>query len=172
MKAAIWDIQGCHQPSSHHTPEVKFIGVVNVRGHPKNLCKLCKLDVEPLAIGHPHEDPLFLKVESGVELWDYLLVPIVPKLHDLGDAMKVTSLNDPVEGGILLLPHIDPLHLDNRLGFLKKHSAISIVMKKSSKPLISALFLELVVARDLTQRHDVFGVNLVVVDHFPVGMNF
>jgi hypothetical protein len=37
--------------------------------------------MEPTAIGHPHEDPLFLVIEeSGIELSYDLLVPIVPKL--------------------------------------------------------------------------------------------
>jgi hypothetical protein len=37
--------------------------------------------MEPPAIGHPHEDPLFLVIEeSGVEISYDLLIPIMPKL--------------------------------------------------------------------------------------------
>jgi hypothetical protein len=40
-----------------------------MRRQPKDLSKLCELDGEPSAIGHPHEDSHFLiKVDSGVEL--------------------------------------------------------------------------------------------------------
>jgi hypothetical protein len=66
--------------------------------------------------GSSLEYPLFpVKVDSGIKLWNYLLVPVVPKLHNVGDAMKVASFKNFVEGGILLLPHIikvDSLHRD------------------------------------------------------------
>jgi hypothetical protein len=40
------------------------------------------------AIGHPHENPLFLVIEeSGVELSYDLLIPIMPKLQQLSDLM-------------------------------------------------------------------------------------
>jgi hypothetical protein len=49
-----------------------------VRRQRKELGKLCELDGEPLAIGHPHKDPLFLiEVESEVKLCDDLLIPAV-----------------------------------------------------------------------------------------------
>jgi hypothetical protein len=87
-----------------------------VRGQPKNLDKLCKLDVEPSAISHPHEDPLFLvKEESGIELCDDFLILVVLKLQNASDAMKFTSFKDSVEGGIFFLPHIvkvNPVHGD------------------------------------------------------------
>jgi hypothetical protein len=45
-------------------------------------------------------------------------------------------------------------------------------MKEGPKPLIRASFLGAVVARDLTELHNVGGVHLVVVYHFPICMNF
>jgi hypothetical protein len=89
--------------------------------------------------------------------------------------MKVTCLNNPIEGGTLLLPHVikvDPLHWDHRLGLPHEHSIIPILMKEGPKPLIRASFLGAVVARDLTELHNVGGVHLVVVYHFPICMNF
>jgi hypothetical protein len=72
---------------------VKFLGDVQMRRQPKNLRKLSKVHNESPAIGHPHKDPLFLiKEESGVELSDDLLVPVVPKLQEICNSMKVTSL--------------------------------------------------------------------------------
>jgi hypothetical protein len=45
-------------------------------------------------------------------------------------------------------------------------------MEESPKMFIGAPFLAFVVARDLTERHDVSWINLVVVDHFLIGVNF
>jgi hypothetical protein len=132
---------------------VKLLGVVKVRGQPKKLGKLCKLDGEPIDISHPHEDPLFLvKEDSGIELYDDFLILVVSKLQNIRDAMKVTSFKNFVEGGILLLLHIvevNPLHRDNRLGLLVKHNVIPILLKECSKSLIGASFLGPIVARDL-----------------------
>jgi hypothetical protein len=132
---------------------VKLLGVVKVRGQPKKLGKLCKLDGEPIDISHPHEDPLFLvKEDSGIELYDDFLILVVSKLQNIRDAMKVTSFKNFVEGGILLLLHIvevNPLHRDNRLGLLVKHNVIQILLTECSKSLIGAPFLGPIVARDL-----------------------
>jgi hypothetical protein len=63
-----------------------------MRRQPKDLGKLCELDGEPSAIGHPHEDSLFLvKVESGIELSNDFLVPVVMEQQQVGDAMELTS---------------------------------------------------------------------------------
>jgi hypothetical protein len=58
---------------------VKFLGDVQLRRQPKNLSKLSELDVKPPSICHPHEDSLLVKEESGVELDDDLLIPVVAK---------------------------------------------------------------------------------------------
>jgi hypothetical protein len=89
--------------------------------------------------------------------------------------MKVTSLKNFVETGILLLLHIikvDPLHQNNGLVLCGKHSAIPILMKVSQKPLIDALFHGLVVAGNLTLLHYIGQLNLVVVYHFLVCVNY
>jgi hypothetical protein len=136
-------------------PGVKLLGVVKLRGQPKKLDKLCKLDVEPLAISYPHENSLFLlKEESGIELYDDLLIQVVPKIQKVSGAMKVASFKNSVEGGILLLPHIvnvNPLHRDNKPGLLVKHNVIPILLEESPKMLISAPFPGLVVAGILTE---------------------
>jgi hypothetical protein len=69
-----------------------------VRRQPKNLYKLCDLDVEPSSISHPHEDSLFLvKEESSVELSDDFLILVVLKRQKLSDAIELTSLKNLVE---------------------------------------------------------------------------
>jgi hypothetical protein len=53
--------------------------------------------MEPSAISHPHKDSLFLVIEeSGVELGDDFLIPVVPKLEQISDTMQVTSFKYPV----------------------------------------------------------------------------
>jgi hypothetical protein len=45
--------------------------------------------MEPSAISHPHKNPLFLVIEeSGVELGDDFLIPVVPKLEQISDTMQ------------------------------------------------------------------------------------
>jgi hypothetical protein len=47
--------------------------------------------MEPPAIGHPHENPLFLVIEeSGVELSYDLLILIMAKLQQLSDRSHVS----------------------------------------------------------------------------------
>jgi hypothetical protein len=63
--------------------------------------------MKPFAISHPHKDPLFLVIEeSGVELRDDFLIPVVSKLEQVSDTMQVTSLKNPVKMHVLLVPHI------------------------------------------------------------------
>jgi hypothetical protein len=81
MESIVLDIHRGHLQSGHYTPGVKLLGVVKVRGQPKKLGKLCKLDVEHSAISHQHEDPLFLfKEETEIELCDDFLILVVQKL--------------------------------------------------------------------------------------------
>jgi hypothetical protein len=68
--------------------------------------------VEPSVVSHPHKDPLFLVIEeSGLELRDDLLIPVAPKLEQINDTMQVTSLKNPVEVHVLLVPHILNIHI-------------------------------------------------------------
>jgi hypothetical protein len=63
--------------------------------------------MEPSTISHPHKDPLFLVIEeSGVELGDDFLIPVVPKLEQISDIKQVTSLKNPIEMHVLLVPRI------------------------------------------------------------------
>jgi hypothetical protein len=68
--------------------------------------------MEPSAISHPHKYPLFLVIEeSGVELEDDFLIPVVPKLEQISDTMQVTSFKYPVEVHVLLFPHVFNINL-------------------------------------------------------------
>jgi hypothetical protein len=63
--------------------------------------------MEPSVISHPQKYPLFLVIEeSGVELRDDFLTPVVPKMEQISDTMQVTSFKNPVEVHVLLLPHV------------------------------------------------------------------
>jgi hypothetical protein len=64
------------------------------------------------AISHPHKDLLFLVIEeSGVELRDDFLIPVVPKLEQISDIMQVTSLKNHVKVYVFLVPHILNIHI-------------------------------------------------------------
>jgi hypothetical protein len=68
--------------------------------------------MEPSAISHPHKDHLFLVIEeSGVELKDDFLIPVMPKLEQISDTMQVTSLKNPVKVHVLPVPHILNIHI-------------------------------------------------------------
>jgi hypothetical protein len=175
-ESTVREIHRSHLPTRHHSPGVQLLGDVKVRGQPKKLGKLCKLGVDPSTISRPHKDSLFLlKEESGIELYDNLLIPVVPKLQNVRDAIKFTSFKNHVEGGILLALHIvkvNPLHQDNRSGLPVEHSVVPIMLEESSKTLIGTPFLGYVVASFLTERDNVPWINLIVVDHFPIGVSY
>jgi hypothetical protein len=68
--------------------------------------------MEPSIISHPHKDHLFLVIEeSGVELRDDFLIPVMPKLEQISDTIQVTSLKNPVKVHVLLVPHILNIHI-------------------------------------------------------------
>jgi hypothetical protein len=175
-KLTVWVTHWSHLPCTHHSPNVKLLGVVKLRGQPKDLGKLSKLYVEPPTIYHPHRNPLFVvKEESRVELSDDILILIITELQKIGDAMEITSFNYSIERGILLPPHIvkmNPLHWDDMLGFSVEHNVIPILMKESLETLICAPFLRLGVASFLVQLHNFGGLNIVVVHHCLVGEDF
>jgi hypothetical protein len=104
-----------------------------VRRQPKNLCKLCELDVELSAISHPQEDSLFLvKEESSVELSDDFLIPVVLKRQKLSDAMELTSLKNPVEVHVstsLHIIYVNPLSRNHLLGLSVENGVVPILMK-------------------------------------------
>jgi hypothetical protein len=116
-----------------------------VRKQSKNLCELCELDVEPSSICHPHEDSLFLvKEESGVELDDDFLIPIVGEQQQISGAMEFTSFQDPVEVHITLVPHmikVNPLMLHQWRRLPVEHIVAPILVKEGPEPLIRAPLL-------------------------------
>jgi hypothetical protein len=86
---------------------MKLLRDVKVRRQPKELAKLRELDVELAVICHPHKDFLFLiKEESGVELTDDLLIPVVSERQKVRDAMELTSFQNSIEVHILLDLHV------------------------------------------------------------------
>jgi hypothetical protein len=131
--------------------------------------------MEPSVISHPHKDLLFLVIEeSGVELRDDFLIPVVPKLEQISDIMQVTSLKNPIKMHALLVPHIRNIHillLDHWRWLQIKHSLISVLMKEGLESLISALLLDQVVASLAVEMHYIQGIILVVVHNLSRGVN-
>jgi hypothetical protein len=131
--------------------------------------------MKPSAISHPHKDLLFLVIEeSGVELRDDFLIPVVPKLEQISDIMQVTSLKNHVKVYVLLVPHILNIHillLDHWRWLRIKHSPISILMKESLESLISVHFLDQVVASLVVEMHHIQGIILTLVHNLLCGVN-
>jgi hypothetical protein len=87
---------------------------------------------------------LLIKEESGVELCDDLLVPVVAKLQKVRDAMELTSFQNSVEVRILLALHVVqvyPLHLDHRHSLPVEHRVVPVLLKECPETLVSAPFL-------------------------------
>jgi hypothetical protein len=85
-----------------------------------------------------------MKEESGLELYDDPLVPVVVKLQKVRDAIELTSFQNSIEVHILLTLHVVqvyPLHLDNWHSLLIEHRVVAVLVKESPETLIDAPFL-------------------------------
>jgi hypothetical protein len=124
---------------------VKLLRDVKVRRQPNELGKMRELDVELVAICHPHKDSFFVvKEESVVELCDDLLVPVVAKLQKMRYAMELIGIQNSVEVHILLalhVVHVYPLLLENWHSLSVGHRVVPVLLKESSKMLIGAPFI-------------------------------
>jgi hypothetical protein len=103
------------------------------------------------------------------------LIPIVTEPQKVSDAMEIKSFNYSIERGILLRPHvvkINPLHRDYKLGLSVEHYVIRILMKKGPEALIGAPFFGLDVTRFLAHLHNLGGLNLVLVYHCLIVVDF
>jgi hypothetical protein len=131
--------------------------------------------MEPSAISHPHKYHLFLVIEeSGVELKDDFLIPVVLKLEQISDTMQVTSLKNPIKMHVLLVPHILNIHLlvlDHWRCLRIKHNPIPVLMKEGPESLINAPLLDQVVASLAAEMHHIQGILLVVVHNLSRGVN-
>jgi hypothetical protein len=131
--------------------------------------------MESSAISHPYKDLLFLVIEeSEVELRDDFLIPIMPKLEQIGNTMQVTNLKNHVKMHVLLVPHILNIHillLDHRRWLRIKHNSIPVLMKEGPESLISAPLLDQVVASLVAEIHHIQGILLVVVHNLSRGVN-
>jgi hypothetical protein len=175
METTVLDVHGSHLPRHHDPSRLKLLGDVQLRRQPKNLSKLSKLHMEPSVISHPHKDPLFLVIEeSGVELGDDFLIPVVPKWEQISDTMQVTSLKNPVKMHALLVPHILSIHilLLNHWRWLQiMHSSIPVLMKEGLESLISAPLLDQVVASLAAEMDRIQGILFAVVHNLSRGVN-
>jgi hypothetical protein len=112
--------------------------------------------------------------ESGVELRDDFLIPVVPKLEQISDTMQVISLKNPVKMHVLFVPHILNIHiwlLDHWRWLRIKHSPIQVLIKEGLESLISAPLLDQVVASLAAEMHHIQGILLAIVHNLSRGVN-
>jgi hypothetical protein len=130
--------------------------------------------MKPSTISHSHKDHLFLVIEeSGVELRDDFLIPVVPKLEQISDTMQITSLKNPGKMNVLV-PHIFNIHillLDHWRWLQIKHNPIPVLIKEGPESLISAPLLDQVVASIVVEMHHIQGILLVVIHNLSHGVN-
>jgi hypothetical protein len=66
--------------------------------------------------GVPHSisHPLYCigaarETQSGIELHDDLIIPMIIETHDVIDLLMLTCCNDLIEQWMILVPHIGPI---------------------------------------------------------------
>jgi hypothetical protein len=114
----------------------------------KQLGKLWDCDLILSSICHPHKlMSIDMKVESGVELTDDLIVPIILEAHHLCHLELITSGFYAVEVGVVTGLHplpVYPLDIYHMLLLVKVDGLVSIGVQIGPKPSIDALLAAVV----------------------------
>jgi hypothetical protein len=72
------------------------------------------------------------EIQSGVELYDYFIVPRILKCHDVVDLVVLTCCYDLIEERVILFPHVGPvdvLHGNHHSLLGLGHEAVKIRVK-------------------------------------------
>jgi hypothetical protein len=67
----------------------------------------------PLTLGQPMKFScilILLKVYSGIELINYLIIPIFLESQDISQVFGLTSCNDSIKNWIMLVFHVGPIN--------------------------------------------------------------
>jgi hypothetical protein len=98
--------------------KVNLYAVCIIPSKSKELSKLLKCDLIPHSLGHsmelPHILPLF-NIQGGIELSNYLIVPILLESHGIPQVLGSTSTHYLVKDHVMLSLLIGPVNpLGNR----------------------------------------------------------
>jgi hypothetical protein len=88
--------------------------------------------------------PLLLNIQGGIELSNYLIVPILLKRHDIPQVFGSTSSHYLIKDRVMLCLHIgliNPLRNCCRLGLGNDHRLIVVLLKCRVKSIVNATFL-------------------------------
>jgi hypothetical protein len=113
----------------------------------KESSKLLKGDLIPPPLGHPMELPCvppLLNIQGGIELSNYLIVPILLKRHDIPQVFGSTSSHYLIKDRVMLCLHIgliNPLRNCCRLGLGNDHRLIVVLLKCRVKSIVNVMFL-------------------------------
>jgi hypothetical protein len=101
----------------------------------KEPSKLLKGDLIPPFLGHPLElprVPSLFNIQGGIELSNYLIIPILLKSHDIPQVLGSTSTHYLIKDCAMLSLHIGPANpLENchMLDLGNDHGLIEILLK-------------------------------------------
>jgi hypothetical protein len=114
----------------------------------KQTCKIMDCDLTLPPVDHAHKLLCIgIKVKSGIELTDYLNVPVVLKAHHLGHLQLITSGFDLVEDSVTLSSHplpIYPLGLHHGCLLVKVDGPVPIQVEIRPKTLVRALLATII----------------------------
>jgi hypothetical protein len=112
----------------------------------KEPSKLLKGDPIPHSLGHPMKlprvPPLF-NIQGGIELSNYLIVPILLKRHDIPQVFGSTSSHYLIKDRVMLCLHIgsvNPLRNCRGLAHGNDHRLIEALLKCRVKSIVNAMF--------------------------------
>jgi hypothetical protein len=119
-------------------------------------------DLISLPINHSHHLAICIKVQSGIELIDDLIVPIVLEAHHLGHLELITFGFDFVEDSVTLSSHplpINPLGLHHGFLGIAIDKVVPICMKVRQKPQVQTLLIAFI-----------HRITMIAIDDFLLGL--
>jgi hypothetical protein len=129
----------------------------------KQMGKLSNYDLIALPISHTQKLlSIGIKAQSGIELIDDLIVPVILKAHHLGHHKLITCGFDLIKDGVTPSSHPIPSHplcLHHWFLRIEVNGAIPIRMKVRPKPRVRALFAALI-----------HRITTVLIDYFLLGL--
>jgi hypothetical protein len=112
----------------------------------KEPTKLLKGDLIPPFLSHlmklPHVPPLF-NIQGGIELSNYIIVPILLKRHGIPQVFSSTSSHYLIKDCVMLclrIGPVNPLRNCHELGLGNDHRLIEVLLKCCVKSIVNARF--------------------------------
>jgi hypothetical protein len=126
--------------------KVNLVAVCVIPSKSKEPTKLLKGDLIPPFLVHPIElprvPPLF-NIQGGIELSNYLIIPILLKRHGIPQVFGSTRSHYLIKDHVMLCLHIglvNPLRNCHGLGLGNDYRLIEVLLKCRVKSIVNAMF--------------------------------